>query len=232
MAWHEYGDRKDLIEAVSQKLADQLASGLQARTEVAVALSGGSTPMPIYHRLSQHAIDWERVHAIPTDERWIDRSDSANNAHQIQKSMSGCAIEVHHLVPTGDLSTVCADYADEVIGSLPKPFEAVVVGMGSDAHFASLFPHSDALTEGLCPDGPDNILTALPDPLPPQAPYARLTLSLSQLLATQCLMLVITGEEKKHVLEKVMSDRPSQIEAPIAALVEAAGDHLEIYWSP
>ncbi|MGL6290484.1 MAG: 6-phosphogluconolactonase, partial [Silanimonas sp.] len=109
-----------------------------------------------------------------------------------------------------------------------QAFDAVLLGMGADAHFASLFPQvtpPSALDAG---DGAP-LVGITPDPLPPEAPFPRVSLTLSRLVAARTLMLMITGETKRRVL--VEARERAVVDAPIHALLAAAPD-LAIHWSP
>lgn len=202
------------------------------RESASLALSGGGTPMPIYSKLSEMTLDWSRVVAVPTDERWVSKDHPANNTSQIRACFGSCGIHIHDLVPDEVIGAPTADYAREVLQEIPMPFDVALLGMGSDAHFASLFPESPALADGLDPDSTTVALPVVPDPLPPEAPFGRISLTLAKLLQSRNLLLAITGENKRAVLDQAMHDQANPQHCPVAALLQAAGDRLDIYWSP
>ena len=230
MKWNEYTHREALVEAVALRIHGQLNKALAEPGSVSVALSGGGTPMPIYARLAQMPLDWSRVVCIPTDERWVARDHAANNAREIRQHLSVARIE--DLVPELVSGAPKSTYASEVLGQLPSPFEVAIVGMGADAHFASLFPHAVDLADGLDLNSSLSALAIVPDPLPPEAPFGRISLSLAKLLEAHAILLVITGETKRAVLEQAMADDVDVEASPIAALLRAAGPSLEVFWSP
>lgn len=228
----DFSDRSALVAGVSQRIVSQLADSLEARAQAAMALAGGATPMPIYATLAAQALDWPRVTAVATDERWVPAAHQANNGREIRRQFAGAGLKVQSLVPDNASGEPAVDQAEQTLAGLPQPFDLVVVGMGSDGHFASLFPHSPALSVGLDPETKDSALVVIPDPLPPEAPFARVTLTLSRLLATRCLLLVIAGQAKRDVLAQAAQGGADEQQLPIAALLRAAGEKLEVFWSP
>lgn len=232
MNWTEFTDRSALVDGVSRRIVRQLADSLEARPEAAVALAGGGTPMPIYADLATRTLDWSRVTAVATDERWVPADHQANNGREIRRQFAGAGLKVQSLVPDNASGEPAVDQAEQTLAGLPQPFDLVVVGMGSDGHFASLFPHSPALSVGLDPETKDSALVVIPDPLPPEAPFVRITLTLARLLASRRLLLVITGQSKREVLEQAAHADADEQQLPIAALLRAAGEKLEIFWSP
>ena len=67
-----------------------------------------------------------------------------------------------------------------------------------------------------------------PDPLPPEAPFARISLTLPRLLHARALHLVVTGQDKRRVLREAQADS----QHPVASLLHAHGHTVHIHWSP
>ena len=80
--------------------------------------------------------------------------------------------------------------------------------MGADGHTASIFPGPD-LDEALNGPKERRALGVMPDPLPADAPVARVTLSRAAILSTRTLLITISGDEKKAVLERAIADGAS-----------------------
>ena len=113
---------------------------------------------------------------------------------------------------------------------VPDDFDFVLLGMGNDAHFASLFPGAPQLAVGLSDAAPD-ALRVDPRPLPPEAPFARISLSLARLKRSRALHLAIAGEAKRDSLRRaIASEDPHS--TPISALLHADDVRLHIHWSP
>ncbi|TVQ39035.1 MAG: 6-phosphogluconolactonase [Wenzhouxiangella sp.] len=227
-----FSDRTAMVEAVSDRIHHALKSALNERTSALMALSGGSTPMPIYSRLAGMDLDWSRVIGLPSDERWVPTDHQASNYREILERFSGSDIRLESLVPAKADGQADPQHAIQVLAGLPATFDMVLLGMGGDGHFASLFPGSAALAAGLDTASHAQALAVVPDPLPPEAPYERVTLSLPRLLATRQLMLVITGQAKHEVLSQAARPDADPEQLPVAALLRAAGGRLITYWSP
>jgi 6-phosphogluconolactonase len=102
--------------------------------------------------------------------------------------------------------------------------------MGNDAHTASLFPGAANLAAALEPIGADDACRIDPVPLPPEAPFPRITLTAARLLRARSLHLAITGEGKHTVLREAQASQDVS-RYPIAAILLAPGADVHIHWS-
>jgi 6-phosphogluconolactonase len=116
------------------------------------------------------------------------------------------------------------------LASHPEPFDAVLLGMGADGHFASLFPGAANLADGLAMDSGIDAIATLPDPLPPEAPFARISLTLPRLLRARAVHLVVTGQDKRAILRRAQQEPHAPY--PVATLLHAAASQIHIHWSP
>jgi len=234
MSWTEtiHDTGESLAESLAGTLETAIRAGIETRGRAVLALAGGGTPLPAYRRLAKAALDWSRVYLLATDERWVDHDHPASNDLAMREAfMVSSGVHVMPLVPHPAGARPSDAPARATLASLAEPFDAVLLGMGADGHFASLFPGSTALRAGLDPESDDDALVVHPDPLPPEAPFARVSLSAARLLRTRRLLLAVTGDAKRDTLgEARLKLQPERL--PISALLHADAAMVEIHWSP
>ena len=219
-----------LAEAVASEIDAAIDAALRDRGEALLALAGGRTSPPVFRRLAAQARDWSRVTVLPSDERWVAADHPDCNLRQMREAFAGAdAVRWLSLTPALPQGAANAAFANGALASHPQPFDVCMLGMGADGHFASLFPGATNLEEALDPANTDAAIAIVPDPMPSAGPYARVSLTLARLLKSRRLLLVITGADKRAVIERV---RAGDTSLPVAALLAAAHPAAEIHWSP
>ena len=187
--------------AISAWIAQRLAAALAvSRDDVAVCLPGGSTPFPILAELVKHPLEWSRVVAYPGDDRCVPETHPASNTGKLRALLEPVGARVEAL-------------SQEIA---PPRFALVWLGMGADGHIASLFPNTDPQ-----PDDPQSVRRITPDPLPLEAPFDRITLTIPALLACDAMLFVIRGTDKRAVLDGALAGTH---DLPIARLLAARGE--------
>lgn len=215
--------RKEVDQAIDAAAADlmlQANNCVRAFGDFHLALSGGSTPIPLYQRLmidpNFREFPWNRTHLWIVDERRVPFDDDRSNYKMISEIIgdhSGIPPEqVHPMFAT-------ADDADrqyeatlrEVLGWREKGHDRldfVLLGMGSDAHTASLFPRSPALMDSL-----DAIRNHRPGESPPLVrinagpavtPPDRVTMMLPLINASRFIGVLVSGKSKQAPLKRIV----------------------------
>jgi 6-phosphogluconolactonase len=199
VVWAHPGD----ADAVAAHVARVLARPGPKR----LAFTGGSTPLKVFALLAEQNLDWSDVTIALTDDRCVPDDHPASNFGKLHAALGASGASFERLEE----------------GMEVQPFDLVWLGMGEDGHVASLFPHMQALIR----PGPSVIATT-PIPLPPEAPFDRLTLNRRALKASREIILVVTGASKKALLEKVLAGSDAY---PVSDFLRGYGPPVTIYWS-
>jgi 6-phosphogluconolactonase len=210
--------------------ADILAQALAAPGARAFAGAGGTTPGPVYDRLSQRQLPWERLTVTLTDERWVDEDAEESNARLLrQRLLVGEAARACFLPLKGAGASPQADAAEaeDLIREI-LPFTAVLLGMGADGHFASLFPGAPELDVGLDLEGPRLCIPVPEAGLKPLVP--RISLTARALTRTELLLILISGEDKRAVIERIEAD--PDYAPPVAAILRQDRCPTRVLWAP
>lgn len=228
--WWDYDDANELADAVAGDVGFIIESALDARGQALIALPGGKTPIPIYEKLAKAKINWKRVTIIPTDDRLVPMTDPLSNAAMIARIFLPKGARV--LPITTDKAAdhgMAGKAADARLQELHWPPDLVWLGVGADGHTASIFAGPD-LDEAL--NGPKvrRAVGVLPDPLPAEAPVARVSLTKAAIISARTLMIVVTGAAKRAMLEKAIEDGPSST-MPVGRVLADAEQAVDIHWS-
>lgn len=206
-------------DALARQVAEWMVACLAAGSgQIAVALSGGSTPKRLYGLLAGDEfaprLPWDRVHWFWGDERFVPPDDASSNYRMAREAMLGRApVPPSHVhpVPTVGLSPEASAAAyertlREFHGSADlgrKLFHVVLLGLGTNGHFASLFPGTPSLDER----------RAWAVPVTPAGETTRITLTYPALESCRHAAFLVSGADKRDVLARV---RAGEAELPAA----------------
>lgn len=224
-----FSDAATMSAALADRVAAMLRHAIGQRGRASLVVSGGRSPIPFLHALGRRKLDWSRVTVTLADERWVPADHPDSNAGLVRSTLlQGDAAAARFIPLYGGEATpeeglaACAGRLREV----PRPFDAVVLGMGDDGHFASLFPGIAGLRELLGETGP-----ALAATVPPAAPHPRLSLGHSALLDARRVLLQIQGEAKRKVIEAAARCENAE-KLPIAALLRQRKAPISVFFCP
>jgi 6-phosphogluconolactonase len=224
---HAFPDPEALAAALATAVAEDLVRGLAARDRAAIAVSGGSTPKRFFEALSEIDIDWPNVAVTLVDERWVPETSDRSNAGLVRRHLLRGAASAARLVPlvTGDETPEAGLAAAEAhVAGMALPFDAAILGMGTDGHTASFFPGGDNLEAALDVNGKSLLV-------PMHAAGAgepRITLTLPVLLQSRALYLHIEGTDKLQVLERALEAGPVE-ELPVRAILHQDRADIAIF---
>ncbi len=189
-----------------------------------VAISGGSTPVRFYERLSDASvhskIQWEKVHIFWVDERCVPPSSEASNfgmaTHAFLLDIPIPGENIHRV--TGELQNY-ADAVDEyeqiirsvfkiTKGQVPQ-FDLVILGMGSDGHIGSILPNTYALFDT------DDLVSAV---YRMNGDYNRITLTVPVMKESRRILILVSGNNKAQIMADVFRTEPDPVRYPVHAL--------------
>ncbi len=216
---------------IAGRLEEMLGAAVLAEGRALFAGPGGSTPAPIYARLAQADLGWDRIAVTLVDERYVPESDPESNARLIRETLlQGPAaqarfIPLYHPEVTVDRAAAVAARALAEAGGR---FDAVLLGMGEDGHICSMFPDSPTLKTLLTPTLKPTVL-GVPHGRDGAAPsLERLSVNLPYLISASRVILGLKGAAKRSVFEREADGDPAV--QPIAAMI-AAKVPLEVVWT-
>ncbi len=215
--------------ALADGAADVIARALAAPGARSFAATGGTTPGPVYDILATRPLPWNRLTVTLTDERWVAAGDPLSNeglvrAHLLKDQAASATflpLKADGKTPEDD-----AAKAEAGLRSL-LPFAVTLLGMGSDGHIASLFPGAPCLTQALDPAGPRLCIGVDQAGLDPHVP--RISLTARTLLESALIVVLITGEEK-HVLVERIGREPGYA-PPVAAILRQSRTPVRVLWA-
>ena len=224
--WQRFSSAGELDETLARHVAKQLEQDIAARGAASLAVSGGSTPRNMFRQLSRCDMDWSRVWITLVDERWVDPVDPDSNERLVREHLLQNRASTARFVglksPQPDPEQGIAAVSRR-LAQVPRPFTRVILGMGADGHTASWFPQADNLGELLDRAGAPGLGATNPV----TAPHLRITLNLPAVLQSRGIIIHVTGEEKRSVLEGAGASR-----VPVAAILEQDTTPVAIWWAP
>jgi 6-phosphogluconolactonase len=218
----------DVIDKIAADLVVHAENCIRTFGDFHLALSGGSTPQPLYERLmydpNYRRLPWRRTHLWIVDERCVPFDHPQSNFRVIDETIVGHADipseQVHPMSATSPTADV--EYEQQLRETLAwrekgqDRLDFVLLGMGGDGHTASLFPHTPVLHES-------NRLVRF-NVAPSAAPRERLTMTFPLINSARFIAVLVTGASKVNALRRVESGREELDDLPIRGVSPLQGD--------
>ncbi len=218
-------DPTSLIERSLSLILTKIEIAIQERDICTIVLAGGSTPKPLYEALATQNLPWEKIHIFWGDERYVSPEHQDSNQRMARLAwLDRVPIPASniHPIPT-DANNPAVDaqtYEQEIRQFFSSANEVpildiILLGMGDDAHTASLFPQTEALKIS------DRLVTVgYKDDQP------RITLTVPLINRARCVIFIVAGANKQPALAQVFAPVANDLIYP-SRLIQPEG---ELWW--
>jgi 6-phosphogluconolactonase len=211
--------REEAFRSLAQRISELIIKAQESKGFAKVLLSGGGTPMPVYEKLSDSSLDFSKIAFGLVDDRFVPVQDPASNEGIIRNIFKNQAdFNLEPMVQNPQ------DYAQS-IAQCHKTYlkfihgDVILLGMGGDGHFASLFPNDKPSAEGLLAKEYGCLGTNAPS-----HPTKRISTNLAFIESIEHRILLITGKDKLDKLKASSTEG-----TPISYIVDKL---TEIYYAP
>lgn len=200
-------DSKELPARAAERIALELTKALAERGNASLALAGGTTPKATYEALAGLPLDWTKVDVFFGDERCVPADHSDSNYR-----MAKAALFDRIAIPSERVHRMQGELADRDAAArayereLPEELDVVVLGIGEDAHTASLFPGSPALNE---------IVRRVLPVVGPKPPPERLSLTPPAITNARLCIVLASGAGKAEPVRRALIGALDIVNVPI-----------------
>lgn len=225
-----YPDKESMLGAFLCEVQRFLEKVAEAGKQVNIAISGGSTPLHLFKMLADQTQteDWSRVHIFWVDERCVPPEHPESNFGNASKTLfeplklrNG---QIHRVMGEKDPAEEVNRYAKLLNRELSSEggfpvFDWLWLGLGSDGHTASIFPHQIELWNS---ESPCVLATH------PESGQKRISLSGGVINAAKRVSFLATGKEKSTVIKQILMKEGNYLDYP-AFYVNPGSDYLDWY---
>jgi 6-phosphogluconolactonase len=207
-------DEEAVAEGAAERMTTLVERAIAAHGRAYVCLTGGRTPRRMYELLASSGrpwrsrIDWSRIHLWWGDERHVPADHPDSNYGMAARALVG-----HVPVPPAQVHRMRGELADATAAAreyeerLPAAFDVMLLGLGPDAHIASIFPGSPLLTPPSDDAGSGSVRPATPRTAAVWVPHLaawRITLTPAAILASTTIVLLVAGAQKADAVHAAL----------------------------
>ncbi|MGH7655390.1 MAG: 6-phosphogluconolactonase [Gemmatimonadaceae bacterium] len=232
----------ELATAAAERFVGAASAAISANGTFLVALSGGSTPHALFALLASPAysrrVEWPRVHLFWGDERCVPPDDESSNYRMARETLIDHVPlppeNVHRMRGEDPPAAAAERYEQELRAAFATPtgapraeprsrFDLVLLGLGTNGHTASLFPHLRAVHEHKRWVVAEDV---------EMLQMWRVTLTPDVINAAAEILFLVSGHEKAPVLRRVLRGPRMVDDLPAQAIAPADGRLLWLVDAP
>ena len=206
-------DEQVMINSLKTSLYNIAEDAIYSTGTCRIAVAGGNTPKLLYKELSKLTLDWQNIELYQVDERFTDINSIDSNQKMLREQFLEAIDKGAEFFPINIKATIeetVTAYNTE-ISLLDSPlFDLVILGVGTDGHFASIFPNADYLK------GDTEFVIHTTTNV--HAIHDRISLSISSILNSKNIYAYITGEEKYSIIEETFYGQQKAAAYPVKVL--------------
>ncbi len=184
-----------ILQSLSGSIANSLKNGIKINGSASFVVCGGKSPLPLYKCLSRIELDWSKISIFLGDDRVVCSEHEDSNVNLIKKNL---------LINHASKASFHELNVSNTMQQINHPFDVVLLGLGSDGHFASLFPAQLNLNNAFDVNAPPDLIIS-EQPLGSPS-YHRISMNLSLLLNTNRCILLVTNSDKRRIVEQAYTD--------------------------
>lgn len=206
----------EFIEKITQRIVQTIQKTIAEKNHFYIALSGGSTPQPIYSALAKLDLPWDKISFFFSDERAVSINNVESNYYQATMHLFNYVPDNTKIYPmfSQNIQEDAKKYSKLIQEKVPlnqqgiPQFDLILLGIGEDGHIASLFPSTSDITTN------KSLIQVTESPKPP---HARLSMSCFLIQHAHLVYMIVKEAAKKEIVKK--SFDPSEKFIPVHCLM-------------
>ncbi|HDV7284975.1 TPA: 6-phosphogluconolactonase [Mannheimia haemolytica] len=214
-------------QAAVEQIAKEFIEYSRQNRPVHISLSGGSTPKLLFKTLAQAPfnteIQWQNLHFWWGDDRMVAPTDPESNYGEVQKLLFDHidipSENIHRIRGEENVEQELARFSAELTACVPNlAFDWIILGMGTDGHTASLFPHQTDFSD-------QNVAVIAKHP---ETEQIRISKTASLIEKAKRITYLVTGAAKAEILKEIQTTPAENLHYP-AAKIQAENGITEWY---